>query len=146
METIILSIQRQLTRKVPGLNYIDRDWGQLLLDNPPLKYPSALIDLQSVEYETFQRGNQRARATFAVTICNSRITPTSSRSPRKEDAYLIFRIMREVHYALHMFTNEGNFTPLMRVSIQKNEVSPAAESYTIYYRTTFDITYENQNG
>lgn len=145
MEAIIQSIQRQLTRKVPRLRYIDRDWGQLLTENPPVKWPCALIDVQSVEYQNVKRGEQHATATFVITVCNSRTVPTSSRSTRKDDAYLIFELIREIHYALQMFTNEGNFSPLMRVSLEKNIVDAGNESYNIYYRASFGIPYDGQN-
>ena len=137
MKTIILSIQCRLTDKVPRLKYIDRDWGQLLLENAPVKWPCALINLQSVEYKTVKNGEQHAQATFVITVCNGRTIPTSSRSPRKEDAYLIFELIRDIHDALKMFTNGDAFSPLMRTALEKCIIDASVESYNIYYSTSF---------
>lgn len=45
MKDIILAIQEKLNSQVADLKYIDKDWGQLDYDQPPVKYPFCLIDI-----------------------------------------------------------------------------------------------------
>ena len=54
MKHIFLQIQEKLG-EVSALKYIDKDWNQLKFEQPPVKWPCALIDVKNINYS--QMGN-----------------------------------------------------------------------------------------
>jgi len=51
MKQMVQNIQDRLVQKVPVLKYVDQDWGQMdFWREHPVKYPCALIDVQSAGY------------------------------------------------------------------------------------------------
>ena len=44
IKTILLAVQQRLAERVPELAYIDKNWGQLDYEAPPVKWPCALLD------------------------------------------------------------------------------------------------------
>ena len=67
MKQIFLSIQNKLS-EISTLKYIDKDWGQLQYDNPPVKSPCALIDLLNIDFKQKGLGHQQAEADIIITI------------------------------------------------------------------------------
>lgn len=50
MKQLIIDIQNRLA-SLPELKYIDIDWGQIdYYDQPPVKYPCALIEIRQADY------------------------------------------------------------------------------------------------
>lgn len=49
MKNIFLDIQNKLSN-ITELKYIDKNWGQLLYEQPPVKFPCALLDIANVNY------------------------------------------------------------------------------------------------
>ena len=49
MKQIFLSIQNRLA-EIEELSYIDKDWGQLQYEQPPVQWPCALIDVANIDY------------------------------------------------------------------------------------------------
>ena len=45
IKTILLAVQQRLAERVPELAYIDKNWGQLDYEAPPVKWPCALLDI-----------------------------------------------------------------------------------------------------
>lgn len=68
MEELYLLIADRLKKTVPGLKTIDEDTGQLLEtgDQYPVLFPCALVDVQSIDWNTDKSFNQRG--TLSVTI------------------------------------------------------------------------------
>ena len=48
IKTILLAVQQRLAERVPELAYIDKNWGQLDYEAPPVKWPCALLDLSLI--------------------------------------------------------------------------------------------------
>jgi hypothetical protein len=139
MKNIVLSVQQQLISEVPELLYIDKDWGQLNYEQPPVKFPCALIDISSADYTQFSASKQqRAKAVIEITVVNRNLVPTSASSSRKEDGYKIFDIIEKIHGALQRFYDDDkSFTPLVRTGFAKQRTEAAAEVYVMYYQTTY---------
>lgn len=77
---LLLSIQERLAT-VPELKYIDKDWGQLRYEQPAVKYPCALIDLEQAGFSETGKGGQLADVSVTITIADQRLTPTSLYAP-----------------------------------------------------------------
>jgi len=140
MKNIFLSIQEKLS-EIPALKHIDKNWGQLLYDQPPVKFPCALLDIANVDYSQLGNLTQSAECIVEITIANFRFTPSSGKAPRKEDAYLVFDVIEKIHQTLHGYTDE-QFGPLIRVNLQKLDASKDFEIYKVSYQTAWQILKE----
>jgi len=137
MKNIFLEIQSELA-KIKELQHIDKNWGQLLIEQPPVKFPCALLDIANVDYSQLGNLAQTANGTVEITIANFQLTPSSGKAPRKENAYAVFDIMDKIHQHLHGFTN-GDFQPLIRISLQKLDATKAYEIYKVSYQTAWNV-------
>lgn len=138
MKNIILAIQHKLT-SVSNLKYIDKDWGQLQYDNPPIKSPCALIDIPEITYTQKGNGCQQAEATITITLADIPLIRTSANAPHKHNAHQILDLLNEVHQQLQLFSNNQQFSPLLRVACQKVSSNRDFEAYTLTYRTAFHV-------
>ena len=137
MKNIFLSIQEKLS-EIPELKHIDKNWGQLLYDQPPVKFPCALLDIAGVGYEQLGNLAQTGGGAVEITIANLYHTPSSGKAPRKENAYAIFDIIEIVHQLLHGYTN-GEYQPLIRTKLQKLDAAAGYEIYKVVYETAWRV-------
>lgn len=140
MKEIFLKIQEQLT-SVPGLKYIDKDWGQLSYEPLPVKYPAALIDVDSVDYTQLAKGWQKATANILITVVNVNLVRSSAMAPNKNDSYATLELIEDIHQALQLFGGT-TFQPLERIKLRKVFSDKGAEIYTMVYRTAFVVKKE----
>lgn len=101
MKQIFLSIQERLAEQVPALRYIDKNWGQLNLPQPPVQWPCCLIDLDSIDYSQIARDGRRAVATISLTVADCHTARSSAKAPAKASAYDILDTVQAVVAALH---------------------------------------------
>jgi hypothetical protein len=105
MEELIQDFQKQLAAHVAELEYIDEDWGQLDFYGswPPVKFPCALIDIQSGQFTNDGDLRQRGVLTVVVRLYLMRLSNTSSGAPQnqKDKAKAGWEIYRKVNRALH---------------------------------------------
>ena len=59
IKTILLAVQQRLAERVPELAYIDKNWGQLDYEAPPVKWPCALLDIDEVPFSQIGRSEER---------------------------------------------------------------------------------------
>lgn len=117
MKELIQQIQNRLQNHVPALKYIDQDWGQMdFFPNPPVKFPCALIDIQSAQYSNVGNFVQQGTALVVIRIFDIRIANSSQTAPlsQKEDAKKIWQLITDVNKALHAqnFLPEGYGLPM----------------------------------
>ena len=58
MEEILKKVMQRLREEVPELKWIDLNIGQMMMENPPVDYPCALIDVPRTEYSDASAGMQ----------------------------------------------------------------------------------------
>ena len=140
MKNIFLSIQNELG-KITELKHIDKNWGQLLYEQPPVKFPCALLDIEKVD--CMQLGNlaQKANGIIEITIANFQLTKSSGKAPRKEDSYAVMEIIEKIHQLLHGWSN-GEFQRLIRINVQKLDAAYAYEIYKISFQTAWEVRKE----
>ena len=120
MKNIFLAIQNRLS-EIPALKYIDKDWGQLQYEQPPVKWPCALIDVANIDFKQLGRGCQQGEADITVTVANIRLVRSSSKAPMRGNAYATIDLLEEIHQALQLFSDGRHFSPLMRTNLQRVE-------------------------
>lgn len=137
MKQIFLDIQQQLST-VPALKHIDKNWNQLNYEQPPVKWPCALIDIANADYSQVAQLHQIAEADVEITIADLRFTNTSLRNPKHEDGFDIFTLLDDVHQALQGFRPTGA-QQLVRANLQKVETGYNYEVYRMTYRTAWKV-------
>jgi hypothetical protein len=142
MKNIFLSIQEKLS-EITELQHIDKNWGQLLYEQPPVKFPCALLDITGADYSQMGNLSQTANGIVEITIANLRFTPSSGKAPRKEGSYHVFEIMDKIHQLLHGYTN-GEFQPLIRINLQKLDATAGYEIYKASYQTAWIVHKEKE--
>ena len=125
MKNIFLDIQNHLTSEVPSLRYIDKNWGQLNEPQPPVQFPCALLDIDSVDYSQLTDRDRVATASVSVVIASQTIIRTSAKAPSKEEAYAVMDTLEAVMQALEGYrvphtTQALNCTQLQRSYVDKN--------------------------
>jgi len=138
MKHIFLSIQDRLS-EIPGLQYIDKDWGQLQYEQPPVKWPCALLDVANADFKQLGRGFQQADADITVTVANLNLVRSSAKAPMRGHAYATIDLLEEIHQALQLFSDGRHFSPLMRTNLQKVAADKDMEVYVMTYRTSFVV-------
>lgn len=124
MDDLIQDFQTQLMTLVPELKYIDEDWGQMDFyeKNPPVKFPCALIDIQSGQFTNEGQLQQQGVLMVAVKLYLLRLSNTSNAAPQsqKDNAKKGWAVYKKVNQALHGqdFLQEGFAAPI-RQSMQR---------------------------
>jgi hypothetical protein len=135
MKTIFLSIQEQLA-SISELKYIDKNWGQLTYEQPPVRFPCVLLDIHSVEYSQLGMLAQQASANIELTVAVLHEATSSHKSNRKQQAYDMMELMDTIHQTLHGWATT-DFAPLIRTATQKIEASKGCQIYTMNYKTVW---------
>lgn len=143
MKEILQTLQNRIA-EITQIRYIDENWGQLAYyDNTmPVQFPCCLIDVSNVQYSNVGRDvrqtpqqRQIGRAEIKFTLANLKLTNTSLRAPQnqKNDAWVIWELLEELHKKLHYFSPQGNVSPLIRISTQKMMRDDGVQEYEITY-------------
>ncbi len=138
MKQIFLDIQTKLSG-ITELKHIDKNWGQLQYEQPPVKFPCALLDIANVNYSQMGKLAQLAEGDIEITVANLRLTNTSYRNPNRDDAYAVFDIMDDIHQLLQGWSNNGTIGRLVRTNLKKIATDKDFEIYSLTYRTTWKV-------
>lgn len=133
MKNIFLSIQDQLADNVPALQYIDKNWGQLNIPQPPVKWPCCLIDLDSIDYSQGTDRCRIANASISITIADQHITRSSAKASAKDDAFAILDVIEDVIDALEGYRVPSTTQALTRTRLQKAYSDQSYDVYTLTF-------------
>ena len=140
--TIITDIQDMLSSELPGVKYIDKDWGQLYMEQPPVGWPCVLIDIEAVEIQDLTDLNERAVAIVVLTVANKRTNSISAHatSTSKGKSTATIDLTDDVHLLVQNYAKEGaEYSPLQVASFYKLNDLPGAEVYSMRYTTRYAI-------
>jgi len=143
METLFLEKIQQKLGEVPGLKYIDEDWGQLddYSPNFPVQWPCCLIDLTAATFSNIgidkavkPKNRQEGTAMIAFTFANLKLTNSSFRAPKpqKDNAWSLYKLTQKAHEALHGFSPEGS-GKLIRTAFRRIKRDDGLQQYQIIY-------------
>ncbi len=146
MKQIFLEIQDRLADKVPALRYIDKNWGQLNIPQPPVQWPCCLIDLDSIEYSQAAQLTRLANATIILTIADQHTVRSSGKASSKDDAYDILDVMGDVMEALEGWRVPDTTQALTRSHMAKAFSDKSYDVYTLTFTTAWveQVTEEGQ--
>ena len=130
----LLTIVNARLDSLESLKYVDRDWGQLDLETPAVKFPCAITDIEGVEYSDLLNREQVADVEFTVTIAVQNFYNTSQKAPNKAKGYDIFDIIGEVNDLLQGYATP-EFATFSRRRLQKVDAEKNYSVYTLTYHT-----------
>lgn len=144
MRQVIQGIQERLAKQVPALRYVDQDWGQMdFFAPPPVKFPCALIDIQSAQYTNNGDLVQQGTLTVVVRMFDMRLSNSSQKAPdrQKENVMLIWQLIGDVNKALHgqRFLGVGYGVP-MRWQMRRVKREDGCYQTELYYTIQFTDT------
>ena len=136
MKTIYEAIQSEL-EKVPALRWVDLEAGQLEMEQPPVAFPCALIDLQISNAENNNAKQQNCDLIVRVVVGVPVLGETSAAAPApvRAKALEFFDISTQVYKALQGFET-AEFSPLSRKS-QTSRSARGLKKVTIEFKTNF---------
>jgi hypothetical protein len=143
MKQFLENTQAQIN-EVPGIAYIDEDWGQLddYAPNSPVKWPCCLIDISNVDFSDIgmdkkatPQNRQEGSANITLTFANMKLTNTSFKAPQqqKDDAREILIIIELAHGKLHGFAPVIGSGKLMRKSFKRIKRDDGIQQYQVVY-------------
>lgn len=141
MKQMVQNIQDRLVQKVPALKYVDQDWGQMdFWREHPVKYPCALIDVQSAGYTNDGNFIQRGVVTVVIRLFDLKLSNSSQKAPdnQKENAKKIWQLIEDVNKAIHgqNFLQEGYGLP-MRTQMRRTKREDGCYQTELYYTIGF---------
>ena len=131
MKQLFTLVQQRL-QTIEGLRHIDKDWGQLQREQPPVRYPCALVDCEQKEFSQKGQHVVGVVAEVSVTIADMRMSNTG-------DTYAIFDLIDATHQALHAWSPAPGYGRLMASGMTKETADYGFEVYRLTFRTAFDI-------
>lgn len=144
MKQMVQDIQDRLVQNVSTLKYVDQDWGQMdFWREHPVKYPCALIDIQSAQYTNDGNYIQQGTATVVIRLFDLKLSNSSQSAPsgQKENAKKIWQLIEDVNKALHAqnFLQEGYGLPI-RVQMRRSKREDGCYQTELYYTVQFTDT------
>jgi hypothetical protein len=142
MKIILQNIQDRILAEITELQYVDEDWGQLNMYQPPVKWPCCLIDISTVNYTNLgidrsknPQNRQNGMITVKFTLANLKLTHTSGKAPQlqKDRAWFIWDLSEKLHEKIHGFSPGENCSKMLRSNLQKSVRDDGVQEYFITY-------------
>lgn len=137
MKQIFLSIQKRLADNVPALQYIDKNWGQLNIAKPPVKWPCCLMDIDSIDYSQASENTRVAEASIILTIADCHTVRSSANAPNKEDSYAILDVIEKVAAILDGYRVPDTTQALVYTRMQKTFSDQSYDVYNLTFTTAW---------
>lgn len=143
MKETLLNIQNKL-EAIPGINYVDEDWGQLDDYGPhvPVKWPCCLIDYSGAQFSDIgtdktatPQSRQQATGTISFVFGNLKTTNSSGKAPigQKSVAWLLLELIEETHKVIHGFKPGTDTGALVRSSFRRVKRDDGIQQYQVIY-------------
>lgn len=115
---ILTAIMDRLEERVPELQWIDIDEGQLNSpDRPAVAFPCALADMAYVQCDDHKETLQRVRCQITLRVAFKRLGSTATAAPRAVRSRSMgdYDTLQKVHRALQWWDGDGMFNRLRRL-------------------------------
>lgn len=144
MDAIINGVQEKI-KVVPGINYVDEDWGQLDYYSPnfPVQWPCVLIDVSEAHFRDIGKdpnkspqNRQTAEVNITLTVANLRLTNSSGKASRfqKETVRSIHKLIEDIHKAIHGKKAHEKSGALIRKSMRRVKRDDGVQEYNVVYK------------
>lgn len=145
MKQIFLNIQERIADQVPTLRYIDKNWGQLNIPQPPVQWPCCLIDLDSIDYSQATDRCRLSEASISLTVADQHTVRSSAKAPSKSNAYDILDVITAIIEALEGYRVPDTTQALTRTRLQKTYSDQSYDVYTLTFTTAW-VEQPNKEG
>lgn len=138
MKQLLTDILEQL-KPVPGLRYVDEDWGQLdfYSPNPPVQFPAAVVDCINVTYTNEGKLGQLGDVQIRIRVADQKLTNSSGKAPttQRTQAFAIYDLLRDIHKALHGWTKDkaAGYTAPIRTSLRRAQRQDGMRIHELVY-------------
>lgn len=137
IQEILLNVLDHIST-IQSFSYVGLDNGQLAkTDEPSVKFPCALLDMQNFEIEQHSQLGQTIKADLVVTIGTNHALTGSVKSKRTGEVQgSAFALVDELHAVLQ--GKRGNYAPLTRTAISRaTPTFSGRDTVTVHYTTSF---------
>lgn len=137
MKTLLTDIQTRLLEKAPSFKYIDEDWGQLDIFNPPVKWPCTLIDTTNSSWSNVLHDVQLGLVQVKIKVADVKISNSSGAAPQgqKNRAFAFQDLLKEIFTALHGWSGHKHYSKLIRTNITKIRRDDGVRLHEITFTT-----------
>jgi hypothetical protein len=139
MEDALLAVTNRLA-EISQLQYVDIDWGQLdyYQQNPPVKWPCALVDVAAVTWQNLPEGVQMGNGTIRVLVADVQLSGSHQKAPlaQRQKALKIHTLLSQVNQKLHTWAllQHGLLT---RTSTRRIKRDDGVQLYEVLYSTNY---------
>lgn len=133
----------ELLSEIPEIKYIDLNFGQLMEEKPPLKYPAVLIGINIVNTEDFQEVFQQNNAEFTLTLIHRANESNSLFDEEKRAKNMEYLdLCEKIHEKLQGYEGEG-FEAFSRQSLTEQNLRKGLRITAERYSTGWKTDYPN---
>ncbi len=143
MKEIIENTQAYLA-SIPGIKYVDENWGQLDLYSPapPVQFPCVLIDVINTRFSDIgldkqaqPQNRQMSNFILEVRVADIKTTNSSARAPlnQRNQSRHIFDLMEDIHAKLQGHSATSKCGKFIRTSQNRVQRDDGIREYVILY-------------
>lgn len=142
MKEIIDSAKTQLETG-NFLKHIDEDYGQLDFVNPPVKWPCALISINTGVFDNLgmdksltPKNRQMGDFTVDFRVAVLKLSPgnVKATNQQKENNLRIFDVLQDVHNLIQGWSPGGKVGKFIRTKIRNEKRDDGIQEYVVSYR------------
>ena len=137
MKQIFIAMQERLAERVPALQYIDKNWGQLNIAKPPVKWPCCLMDIDSIDYSQASENTRVANASIILTDADCHTVRSSMKAPSKEEAYAVTDVITDIIKTLDGYRVPDTTQALVCTRLQKSFSDQSYDVYNLTFSTAW---------
>jgi len=138
---VLTEVSKRLSNQVETIKYIDEDWGQLdfYSEQPPVKFPCVLIDLQQASWRNQGVLVQDGTLMINIRVSDLKLSNTNMKAPesQKNKAASIWVLLESIHKALHGWrpADQPTIGVLTRISTRKVKRDDGIREFEVVYST-----------
>lgn len=138
MEETLYELILDKLDEIKEIKFSDLDFGQLMVEVPPIGYPAVLVSIDYPTTNNISRLIQEVRATIKLTIVTKAITETNSLASKeiRSKGLEFLRLRQKVYKKLQGFGNE-EFYPFERKSMRNETLRQGLKTTVIQFETSF---------
>lgn len=137
---LFIALCDQLKSKIPELQWVDADQGQLnISERPPVAFPCCLVEMSYPQCANLTGGTQRIQVRFQLRVAFNVCAPTNASVPIevREKALAQYDTLQRIHKTLQGWNYGRRINPMTRVSVTPESRSDGLKVYRAIYESAF---------
>ena len=135
----LIDVVKDQVATVTDLKYVDEDWGQLDYYSPnyPVKWPCALVDINSIVWNNLGEHKQDGIAQVSIHVATIKLSNTNVKAPtgQKTKSNDIFTLLTKIQKKLHGWapSDQLSIGPLTRLTTRKIKRDDGVREFEVIY-------------